>query len=130
MVENPSGLKPCEFKILVKPDEVPTKCGELYVPLQVTEKERREQVFGTIVAVGGNAFEDWKEPIPRPGDRVLVAKYAGITQKGKDGEYYTILYDKDVAAIVWESVRMELSFSDQPDYAGDGEYSNLRTEPS
>ena len=125
---NGSGLQPCEYKVLVKPDEVPKKAGELYIPDRVTEKEKKEQVFGVLLAAGGNAFEDWKEPVPKPGDRVLVAKYAGVTQKGLDGEYYTLMYDKDIASIVDKGVTMELSLSNQPDMAGDGEYANLRSQ--
>ena len=128
MVENTSGLQPCEFKILVAPDEVPMKAGELYIPDIVQEKERREQIHGVLVAIGGNAFEDWLEPIPKVGDRVLVAKYAGVTQKGLDGKWYTIMYDKDIASIIDPEITRELSESDQPDRAGDGAYSHLRSQ--
>jgi len=126
-MKNKSGLQPTEYKVVVKPDEIKMKAGEIYIPEQIQEKERKEQVFGTLVAVGGNAFEDWKEPIPGVGDRVLIAKYAGIPQKGADGQWYNIIYDKDIAAIVEAGVRKDLSESDQPDLAGDGKYGNLRS---
>jgi len=128
VVMNQSGLWPCEFKVLVKPDEVKKRAGEIYIPDQVTEKEKREQIYGTLIAVGGNAFEDWEWPIPKVGDRVLFARYAGVVQKGLDGEPYNIMYDKDIACVIDKDIEKELSPSDQPDFAGDGKYANLRSQ--
>ena len=119
-MDNKSGLQPCEYKVLVKPDEVKQRAGEIYIPDQVTEKEKREQIFGVLVAAGGNAFGDWEKPIPKVGDRVLFARYAG--------EWYNLMYDKDIASIVDEAVERDLSPSDQPDMAGDGQYSSLRSQ--
>jgi len=127
-VENHSGFLPCEYKILVKPDEVKERAGDIYIPPQIQEKERREQIFGTLIAVGGCAFEDWKPPIPKPGDRVMVARYAGVSHKGLDDQWYCIMYDKDIAAMVDETVKKDLSETDQPDMAGDGAYASLRAQ--
>ena len=57
--------------------------------------------MATFVAAGGNAFEDWHDKrLPKLGDKVLIAKYAGITVKGADGQEYRILNDKDISAIL------------------------------
>lgn len=100
-MQNDSGLQPVEVKVLVKPDEVEEKTsGGLYLPDTVRDQERMAQVKATLVAIGGNAFEDWAEPIPRPGDRVYVAKYAGIRVPGLDGGWYQLINDNDIAGII------------------------------
>ena len=128
MIENKSGLVPCEYKVLVQREKVEEITpGKIYIPDQIREKERRESVHVTLIAVGGNAFEDWAGEKPKPGDKVLVAKYAGYSLKGSDGEWYTIMHDKDIAAIVAKEQPKEYTGTDQPDNAGDGKYAHLRS---
>ena len=101
MTENTSGLKPVEYKILIEPEEVEQKStGGIILAPTTTEKEKMAQVRGTLVAVGGNAFEDWLPPLPKVGDRIWYAKYAGYVIKGDDGKEYRLANDKDCAAIV------------------------------
>jgi chaperonin GroES len=103
MNDNTSGLQPCEYKILIEPEEVELKsAGGIVLATATTEKEKMAQVRGKLIAVGGNAFEDWKEPIPKVGDRVMYAKYAGLVVKGKDGQDLRLANDKDLTAIVAE----------------------------
>jgi chaperonin GroES len=100
MNDNTSGLVPVEYKILIEPEEVELKsAGGIVLATATTEKEKMAQVRGKLIAVGGNAFEDWKEPIPKIGDNILYAKYAGIVVKGKDGREWRLANDKDVTAI-------------------------------
>jgi co-chaperonin GroES (HSP10) len=100
---NESGLQPLEYKVLILPDEVPekTESGILYRPEIAREKEQWAQVKGFLVAHGGNAFEDWQGEKPKPGDRVLFAKYAGIRDvMGVDEKKYQICNDKDLIAVI------------------------------
>lgn len=105
---NTSGIIPLEFKVLVKPSDVNVdpalkraKEAGLQLPQDVLEREFMAQIHAEFIAKGGNAFEDWKdERLPRPGDKVLIAKYAGITVKGADGAEYRMLNDKDVSGII------------------------------
>ena len=98
--ENTSGYIPLEFKILVEPDEVEERTASgLYLATQVTEREKQKQVRGRLVAVGGNAFQDWSEPIPQVGDMVCFAKFAGYVMPGSDGREYRLIHDKDLVAI-------------------------------
>jgi chaperonin GroES len=98
---NTSGLQPCEYKILIDPMEVDqVSAGGIVLAPATTDKEKQAQVRGRLIAVGGNAFEDWREPIPRVGDLVWYAKYAGLVVKGDDAREYRLTNDKDVAAIV------------------------------
>jgi co-chaperonin GroES (HSP10) len=100
---NESGLQPVELKVLVLPDTIEEKVGSLYMPDTVRDKESRAQVKATLIAVGGNAFDDWKEPVPCPGDRVYMGKYAGIKDiTGKDGKTYNLIRDNDILAIITE----------------------------
>jgi len=100
---NTSGLMPCEYKILIEPEEVEQKsAGGIVLAIATTEKEKMAQVRGKLIAVGGNAFEDWKEPIPKVGDKILYAKYAGLVVKAPDGRELRVANDKDVTAIVSE----------------------------
>jgi len=98
---NKSGLVPVEYKILIQPEDVErkTESGILLVD-KVTEREKMAQVRGKLIAVGGNAFEDWVEPIPKVGDTITYAKYAGLMVKGSDECEYRLANDKDVTAIV------------------------------
>lgn len=104
---NAAGLLPVEYKVLVHPSEIEVdpalmraKKAGIQLPQDVLDREFMAQIVATLVAVGGNAFEDWKAPIPKPGDQVLIAKYAGVTLRGADGVEYRMLNDKDIAGII------------------------------
>jgi len=100
---NTSGLSPVEYKILIEPEEVEQKsAGGIVLAIATTEKEKMAQVRGRLIAVGGNAFEDWKEPIPRVGDHIMYAKFAGLVVKDKAGRELRLANDKDITAIVAE----------------------------
>jgi len=102
-MKNTSGIIPVGRKVLVKPDDVEEKTsGGLFLPDTVRDKERMAQVKATLIDAGGNAFEDLNDPLPEPGQRVYVAKYAGIRIDGEDGEWYQLIYDEDIAAIIEE----------------------------
>lgn len=100
---NKSGLSPVEYKILILPEEVERKTETgIILTDKVTDREKMAQVRGKLIAVGGNAFEDWQDPIPKVGDSVYYAKYAGLIVKGKDDVEYRLANDKDITAIVKE----------------------------
>lgn len=99
-----AGIRPVEFKVVVLPDPPRDQtAGGIWKPDVVKDKEKWRTSKATLVAVGGNAFEDWREPIPQVGDRVYVAIASGIVHKGPDGKEYRIVNDKDIAGIIeWE----------------------------
>ena len=102
-MKNTSQLHPVEYKILVKLDEVGEKTeGGLYIPLSLREAQQMKQVQATLVACGGNAFEDWVGTRPKVGDRVYVAKHAGYQVVGMDEQKYQLMNDKDIAAVIRE----------------------------
>lgn len=102
---NPSGIWPTEYRVLILPKKVDEKTkGGVYIPEQTKERDDFAQIEGTLVAVSPFAFsyEDaWPEGSrPEPGDRVFFAKYAGTRVKGKDGETYAVVNDRDVWAVI------------------------------
>lgn len=101
-VMNKSGILPVEFKILIEPEIVEEKTiGGIILTPKTKEMEQMAQVKGILIAVGGNAFEDWKDK-PRTGVKVYFGKYAGYIVKGNDGKEYRLANDKDICAIIEE----------------------------
>ena len=108
--QNTSGIIPLDKRIIVLPDPVPEKTsGGLILPETAQEREKYATMKATLVAIGelawGEAMVDaanWKMPFkrPKPGDRVLIAKYGGILLTGDDGNDYRIMNDADVNGLL------------------------------
>ena len=102
-MQNESGIQPVEYKVLVLLDKVEEKTeGGIYFPDATRDREEWASQRGTLIAIGGNAFEDFKEPTPKPGDRIYAARYAGSNVDGKDGKTYQLMNDKELSAIIKE----------------------------
>lgn len=106
-MRNESGIEPLDLRVLVLPDPAREQIGSIFVPETAKEKEKFAKIEATIVAVGENAWEEAASRSaafkrPKPGDRVLIAKYGGILHTGKDGKDYRILNDEDVLARLLE----------------------------
>lgn len=105
---NRSGVVPLEYKVVILPAPAEVdpaikraKDVGLQIPPEIMERELLAQIRAEVVAIGGNAFEDWRDKsLPRPGAQVMVAKYAGVTFRGADGEEYRLINDKDIAGLV------------------------------
>jgi chaperonin GroES len=91
-------LKPLADRVLLKATEAEetTKSG---IILSTANKEK--PVISEVVAVGPGGIVDGKEVsmVVKPGDRVVVAKYAG-TEVKLDGVEYSIVRQSDILAIV------------------------------
>lgn len=103
-VENPSGICPTEYKVLIAPKltEEKTK-GGIILPDATKERDQYAQMEGVIVAASPLAFsyDNWKDASPpKVGDSVLFAKYAGAVVTGRDGKEYRITNDKDICAVI------------------------------
>lgn len=98
---NTSGLVPVEYKVLIKLDPVEEKTtGGIILPEDTSERSQMAQTYATLIAIGGNAFEDWKDPKPKAGDKIVVDKYAGLPPKAGDiTDLYRLCQDKDICAI-------------------------------
>ena len=91
-------IKPLADRIVIKMVEAEetTKSG---IILAGSAKEKPQ--VAEVVAVGPGGVVDGKEVkmYHKPGDRVLMSKYAG-TEVKLDGQEFTILRQDDVLAIV------------------------------
>lgn len=99
---NLSGLRPIEFNVLVKQKKVEEKIGSIILAEQTREREQAAAIEGEIVAISPLAFtyEEWgTEDKPKIGQWCIFAKYAGMKVKGRDGEEYLLVKDKDLAAV-------------------------------
>lgn len=100
-MENRSGIKPLEFKVVVLPEKVEERtAGGIIMPDMAREKEQVACVRGTLVAISPHAFEEFAKATPEVGDKVLIAKYGGQIYQGIDGQDYRILNDKDILAVL------------------------------
>jgi co-chaperonin GroES (HSP10) len=105
---NTSGFLPVEYKIIIRPEKIEetddvlkaARAAGIALLDDSKDRERMAQIKGTLIAVGGNAFEDWRGVIPKAGDMIYFAKYAGINITGADGAEYRLCNDKDITAIV------------------------------
>ena len=91
-------LKPLADRVLLKATEAEetTKSG---IILSTANKEK--PVVSEVIAVGPGGVVDGKEIVMtvKPGDRVIVAKYAG-TEVKLDGVEYSVVRQNDILAIV------------------------------
>ncbi len=103
-LSNPSGIRPLEYKVLVRPEKTETvTAGGIHIPEAVVDKEQHAQMRGVIIEKSPHAFsyEQWPEGgEPEVGDMVMFARYAGAAWKGKDGVDYQVMSDKDIVAVL------------------------------
>lgn len=88
-------------RVLVEPFEVETKT-ESGIQLVVNEdREFAGQEYGTIVAIGPDAWKDFSDGTPwaMVGDQIIYSRYGGKIVKHPDGEKkFVVLNDEDVLA--------------------------------
>lgn len=97
-MENKSGLRPLGRAILLDPlESLPEfKATKIVIPDTVKDRVSLAEQQAIVVAVGPEAWKDEKEPRAKPGDRVMVSKYAGTFVPGKDGKTYRAVNSNDV----------------------------------
>lgn len=106
---NTSGYVPTENKVLIEPKPVEERTkGGIILADTTKDSEKYKTTEGTLIAVSPLAFSyatpgEWAagggEP-PKPGQRVIFAKYAGLHVTGKDGKEYVFCNDKDILGIL------------------------------
>jgi co-chaperonin GroES (HSP10) len=98
---NPTGIQPTEYRCLVLLHPVNDKIGSIILTDENRQRTQAAETFATLIAVGGNAFEDWKGTIPEAGDTVIVSKYSGQPPKaGEIENLYRLCNDKDIIAVI------------------------------
>lgn len=98
---NTSGLIPVGRAVLVEPYEPEIKKGLIEIPVTVSERTMQAEMRAVVVAVGPEAWKDETVPRAKPGDKVLVSKYAGAICKGTlDGCLYRVVNANDVFLLI------------------------------
>jgi co-chaperonin GroES (HSP10) len=94
---NKSGLKPLGRAVLVQPYEPEKKASLIELPETVKERTVMVEQRAVVIEAGPAAWEDESEPRAKPGDKVLITKYAGHMCEGTaDGKLYRLVNDRDV----------------------------------
>jgi len=100
--DNEAGLVPLGHRVIVRMDEVErtTESG-IVLPEEVADREEMSGTRATIIAVGASAWADQhvSGPWAKPGDHVMIAKWAGQLWK-RNGIKYRVISDLDVIAVI------------------------------
>lgn len=102
--ETNPGMKPLEFNCLVLPRVVQrTRASGIVLPELSAQREDEGGDEGLLVAVSPLAFNeaDFPNPdaIPKVGEHVMFARYAGKSFVGADGRVYRVMKDKEIVGI-------------------------------
>ncbi len=101
-------FQPVEYKVLVKPDLIEEtddsikrfKAMGMELPEAEKQRDKMKQITGTLLALGGKAFEDFGNPSPVIGSKVYFAKYAGMVLESDEKIEYRLMSDKDITAVL------------------------------
>ena len=107
-MSNQSGINPCGWRVLVKPQEI-KEVSESGIVLTTGSFKDREQMVNTtelVVAMGDQCYADEPAPWCKVGDKIIFAKYAGLLYLGKDGNQYRMINDKDVTGTLDADVNL------------------------
>ena len=97
-------LEPAGHRVLVKVKKFEEKtAGGIYIPKSVADTHTRASTFGTVVAVGSNAWKSFDDghAWASVGDLVSFVQYGGVTIEDPDThESFCMLNDEDILAVV------------------------------
>ena len=112
-MENNSGLRPLGVAVLIQPYEPERKGALIEVPDFVQSKAAMVDNRAVVIAVGPNAWHDEPTPRAKPGDKVLVTKFAGYMARGpRDGQLYRFVNDRDLFAGIDDEVAYQIGTLD------------------
>lgn len=104
---NTSGVHPRGRAILVSPYEPELTTGVIVLPESVRDGIRTIEQRAVVVEVGPEAWKEESQPRAIPGDRVLISAFSGFMagdRVTKDKQQYRIVNDRDIFAVIEESV--------------------------
>ena len=100
-MENQSGLKPLGRAVLIQPYIPERKQSIIVIPDEILGRDQMLEQRATVIAVGISAWAGEPEPRAKPGDKVIVAKFAGYMATGTaDGKPYRFVNDNDIFAAI------------------------------
>lgn len=98
---NNSGLWPVGRAVLVRPYQPERKASVIQLPDEVKGRDQMIEQRAEVIAVGPCAWHDEPQARAKPGDRVLISKFAGYMAQGtKDKVQYRFINDRDIFAII------------------------------
>ncbi len=100
-MSNRSGLKPLGRAVLIEPYEPELKSSIIAIPDSAQDRLQMVEQRAIVIEVGPNCWCDEPAPRAKPGDKVLVARFAGFMAKGTaDGKSYRFVNDRDIFAAI------------------------------
>jgi co-chaperonin GroES (HSP10) len=95
---NKSGLHPQGVAVLMYPyePEVAIWSDTLIIPDQVKQSLAVLENRQIVIEVGPDAWKDESRPRAKPGDVVLITKYAGFVATGADGKFYRMVNGREI----------------------------------
>ena len=103
-MSNYTGITPLLNRILIKPMVVvnQTASGIIVSTEGMSEREQLGNTTGEVIAVGPDAFKEdgYTTPPIKSGDKVIMAKYAGLMYVGKDGNKYRMINHSDITGLL------------------------------
>jgi co-chaperonin GroES (HSP10) len=96
-------LKPIYKRLLVRLEPIETKSAGGIILAKDERREKNGAEKGIIVELSSDCFQE-HEGLPKVGDQVYFAKYAGKFVVDPDtGEELVLLNDEDVVAIIYRN---------------------------
>ena len=101
--------KPIGYRVLLEPEKVEERVGNILMPDEVRDQKQFRQSRGVIVSMGDLAFTKGNpkggdylvlSPRPKPGDTVLYREYAGYAFKDEKGNPFTMVDDDEIMAVI------------------------------
>jgi len=95
---------PLMHRALVRPKQIETKTASgIILTETTTRKEQAATEEGIVLALGDTFGKDYgAQLLPKVGDKVYFAKYAGKFIKDDNGDDLVLLNDEDFVAIITE----------------------------
>lgn len=94
---NVSGLHPIGHAVLVFPFEPEITKSSIIIPATVRKNTAMVESRALVIEVGPGCWAGEAQPRARPGDKVLIGKYAGAIAVGvKDEKVYRLVNADDV----------------------------------
>jgi co-chaperonin GroES (HSP10) len=103
-MSNYTGITPLLNRVLIKPMFVTNVSagGIIIATDDMSEREQLGNTTGEVIEVGPDAFkeEGYDEPPVKPGDKIIMAKYAGLMYVGRDGKKYRMINHDDITGLL------------------------------
>jgi co-chaperonin GroES (HSP10) len=103
---NSSGISVSGDRVLVLVEDLEEITeGGIIIAESALKQHGMSNVFGKLIDVGPDCWDDRTEVYADIGDRIVFAKFGGLFITGEDGIEYRIFNDTDIIARVTNEVK-------------------------